>query len=150
MSGPPCSTSNADLPTEGAGGIRPVTDWQGGGLILVIDDHELVCEVLRHILERHGLTVLTATDGPTGVALFRRHAEEVKVVLLDLVLPGMSGLEVLQAIRDIHPGVRVLLLTGKPEAEVQAEFAHMGVTGYIQKSFQLAPFIAELQRVLGE
>ena len=125
-------------------------DWQGNGVILVIDDHELVCEVLRHILERHGFTVLTATDGPTGVALFRRHAEEVRLVLLDLVLPGMSGPEVLQALRAIHSGIRVLLLTGKPEAEVQAEFAHLGVTGYIQKSFQLAPFIAELQRVLGE
>jgi CheY-like chemotaxis protein len=127
----------------------PETPWRSSGLILVIDDHALVCEVLKHLLEDCGFTVLTAVDGPTGVALFRQHAHEIKAVLLDLIMPGMSGREVLQAIYAIHPEARVLLLTGVPEAEVRAKLGH-NVAGYIQKSFQLDPFLSTLQQVLGE
>jgi two-component system cell cycle sensor histidine kinase/response regulator CckA len=127
----------------------PETPWRSSGLILVIDDHALVCEVLKHLLEDCGFTVLTAVDGPTGVALFRRHAYEIKAVLLDLIMPGMSGREVLQAIYAIRPEARVLLLTGVPEAEARAKLGH-NVAGYIQKSFQLDPFFSTLQQVLGE
>lgn len=139
-----------DIGTRGAGGeARPVTHWRGSGTILVIDDHQLVCDVLRHVLERHGFTVLTATDGPTGVALFRQYAGEVRAVLLDVIMPGMSGGEVLHTIQAIRPRTRILLLTGKPEADVRAHFGHAGVD-YIQKSFQLAPLIAKLRQLLGE
>ena len=127
----------------------PVTPWRGSGLILVIDDNAVVCEVLRHVLEGEGFTVLAATDGPTGVALFRQHAEEVKAVLLDLIMPGMSGQEVFRTIQAIRPEARVLLLTGMTEEEVKAHLGHTA-TAYIQKSFQLAPFLAKLRQVLGE
>jgi CheY-like chemotaxis protein len=150
----------------------PVTPWRGSGLILVIDDNALVCEVLRHLLEGQGFTVLTATDGPAGVALFPQHSvrelraigirpnlivargpvplnPEIKAVLLDLIMPGMSGQEVFRAIQAIRPEARVLLLTGMSEAEVKAHLGHTA-TGYIQKSFQLAPFLAKLRQVLGE
>lgn len=127
----------------------PATHWQGSGLILVIDDHALVCEVLRHVLEGQGFTVLTATDGATGVALFRQHAEEIRAVLLDLIMPGMSGQEVLRAIRTIRPEARVLLLTGLPEGEARAQLGHTAA-GYLQKSFQLSPFITRLRQILGE
>lgn len=135
---------------RGSGGeAGPVTHWRSSGLILVIDDHSLVCEVLRHLLEGRGFTVLTATDGATGVALFRLHAEEIRAVLLDLIMPGMSGREVLRDIQAIRPEARVLLLTGLPEAEARAQVGH-AAAGYIQKSFQLAPFLTTLRQVLGE
>jgi len=130
-------------------GAGPGAAWRGSGLLLIIDDHALVCEVLRHVLEGQGFTVLTASDGPTGVALFRQHAQEIKAVLLDLVMPGMSGKEVLKAVHGIHPGARVLLLTGMPEAEVKAQLGHT-VAGYIQKSFHLDNFLTTLRQVLGE
>ena len=126
-----------------------MTHWRSSGLILVIDDNSLVCEVLRHLLEGQGFTVLTSTDGATGVTLFRKHAEEVRAVLLDLIMPGMSGQEVLRAIQTIRPEVRVLLLTGLPEAEAKTQ-AGRTVAGYVQKSFQLDPFLTKLRQVLGE
>lgn len=131
---------------EDAGAVTP---WHSHGLILVIDDHALVCEVLRHLLEAQGFTVLTATDGVTGLALFRQHAGEIRAVLLDLIMPGMSGQEVLQAIQAIHPEARILVLTGLPEAEVKAQLGHPAA-GYVQKSFQFAPLLAKLRQVLGE
>ena len=127
----------------------PMASWRGSGLILVIDDHTLVREVLRHLLEDRGFTVLTASDGPTGVAIFRQHAQEIRAVLLDLIMPGMSGLEVFQTIQSIRPEARVLVLTGVPEVEVRARLGQ-AVAGYIQKSFQLDPFLATLRQVLGE
>ena len=134
---------------SGAAEVVPVTCWQGSGLILVIDDHDLVCRVLRHILERHGFTVLTAADGHTGLALFRQHAGEIKAVILDLIMPGIPGEQVLRAIQALRPEVQILLLTGVPEADVKAQLGHTTAV-YIQKPFQLGPFIATLRQTLGE
>jgi two-component system response regulator HydG len=126
-----------------------VTDWQGSGLILVIDDHALVCRILRHILEGQGFTVLTATDGTTGLALFREHVGEIRAVILDLMMPGMPGQQVLDAIQAVRPEVPVLVLTGMSEADAKAQLGRSTVN-YIQKPFRLAPFISTLRRVLGE
>jgi DNA-binding response OmpR family regulator len=134
---------------SGAAEVIPVPNWQGSGLILVIDDHALVCRILRHVLELQGFEVLTAADGPTGLALFHQHAGEIKAVILDLVMPGMPGEEVLRAIQALRPEVRVLLLTGMPEADVKAQLGRTTAV-YIQKPFQLASFIATLRRVLGD
>jgi DNA-binding response OmpR family regulator len=134
---------------KGGDGVEPVTDWRGSGLILVIDDHPLVCRILRHILEAQGFTVLTATDGPTGLALFREQAGEIRAVILDLMMPGMPGEEVLDAIQAVRPEAPVLVLTGMSEEDAKAQLGRSTVD-YIQKPFQLAPFIATLRRILGE
>jgi CheY-like chemotaxis protein len=126
-----------------------VTDWKGSGLILVIDDHVMVCRILRHILEGQGFTVLTATDGPTGLALFREQAAEIRAVILDLMMPGMPGEEVLDAIQAVRPKAPVLVLTGLSEADAKAQLGRSAVD-YIQKPFQLVPFLSTLRRVLGE
>ena len=59
--------------------------------ILVMDDAPEICELAQAILEANGFRVLTATDGATGVILFRQHAEEIRAVLLDLIMLEMSG-----------------------------------------------------------
>ena len=79
------------------------------GTILVIEDEESLCLAVSKMLRRKGLTVIEADNGKTGIDLFRVSALQIDVVLLDLTLPGMSGVEVLRELRRIQPDMKVII-----------------------------------------
>lgn len=78
-------------------------------LILCIDDEELGLRIRKIVLERAGYGVETATEGPTGLDIFR--SESVDVVVLDYFMPGMNGGQVAAEMRRLKPGVPILLLS---------------------------------------
>jgi CheY-like chemotaxis protein len=77
--------------------------------ILCIDDEVLGLEIRKVVLEREGYVVHTATDGPTGIRVFRQ--QPVDAVVLDFAMPGMDGGAVATALREIRPSVPILLLS---------------------------------------
>ena len=77
--------------------------------ILCIDDEVLGLEIRKVVLEREGYVVHTATDGPTGIRVFRQHP--VDAVVLDFAMPGMDGGAVATALREIRPTIPILLLS---------------------------------------
>ncbi len=84
----------------------------GTGTILLVDDQELVIEVVRDILSMLGYTVLTAKSGPEAIVFFEQNKDRVDLVVLDYVLPGMSGADVFERIRAIRADARVLVSSG--------------------------------------
>jgi CheY-like chemotaxis protein len=84
----------------------------GGEQILVIDDDELVRRSLRRYLEHYGYRVLMAENGEEGVTLFAERQPKIDLIILDLSMPKMSGVEVLAAIRELDAGVKVIVATG--------------------------------------
>lgn len=85
---------------------------RGTERILIVDDEELIRAVLSRILESLGYNVVLAQDGPSGIARYQEGLEKIDLVLLDLSMPQMSGIEVLEQIRLLNPDVRVIILTG--------------------------------------
>jgi len=77
--------------------------------ILCIDDEVLGLEIRKVVLEREGYVVHTATDGPTGIRVFRQHP--VDAVVLDFAMPGMDGGAVATALKEIRPNIPILLLS---------------------------------------
>lgn len=124
------------------------TDPPDRGAILVVDDHDLVCEGIRGMLEAAGFAALTAPSGRTGIALFGRHAGEIRAVLLDLRLPGESAAEVFDAMRGLRPDLPVILISGTPEAIARQEFARSGLTAFLQKPFDHAALIRIIREAL--
>ena len=82
---------------------------QNSNLVLCVDDERIGLEVRKILLERAGYTVLTASDGPSGLAVFS--AEPVEAVVLDYSMPGMHGGEIAGKMRQIKPEVPILLLS---------------------------------------
>ena len=82
---------------------------QNSNLVLCVDDERIGLEVRKILLERAGYRVLTASDGPTGLALFA--AEPVEAVVLDYSMPGMHGGEIAIQMRQVKPQVPILLLS---------------------------------------
>jgi PAS domain S-box-containing protein len=113
-------------------------DLSGFGMLLVVDDEEIVRRVARAALERFGYKVLTAADGRDAIQICEKHGESIRGVLLDLAMPVMSGGEALEILTRKWPGVKVMLMSGYGETEATRLFAGKGVTSFIQKPFTAA------------
>jgi CheY-like chemotaxis protein len=114
--------------------------------ILVIDDEPSIRDLLDTLLRRKGYTVVLAESGQKGLELFRR--EHPDVIVLDLKMPGMDGLTVLQEVRKLNPKQPVIVLTGAGTAEVEQQVRALGVTEYVEKEFSLDRLGEALKRIL--
>jgi two-component system cell cycle sensor histidine kinase/response regulator CckA len=121
----------------------------GGGVVLVVDDEVVVRTVCRQMLEHLGFRVLMADDGAQGLEMFREHAEEIVVVILDMTMPKLNGEETFREMRRLDPNARVVLMSGYNEQEATNRFAGKGLAGFLQKPFQLAVLREKLQAVIG-
>ena len=114
--------------------------------ILVIDDEPGIRDLLDTLLRRKGYDVVLAGSGRKGLEFFRR--EHPDVIVLDLKMPGMDGLTVLQQIRSLDPKKPVIVLTGAWTAEAEQKVRALGATECVEKEFSLHRLGDSLKRVL--
>ena len=115
--------------------------------ILVIDGNSIVTEALEDILKRKGYEeVVIANSGEEALQLIKK--ENPDLVLLDIIMPQMDGIETLKKIRKIAPNLEVIMLTGSTELEYEAR--KIGVSDFLHKELGLEVFIKTVNRVLGE
>lgn len=116
-----------------------------GRVILVVDDEEKILEVIFSYLESKGYTVMTADNGRDALALIER--ESISLVILDLMLPDMSGEEVCKNIRKIS-GIPVIMLTAKTQEQDLLNGLSIGADDYMIKPFSLKELYARVEAVL--
>lgn len=112
--------------------------------ILAIDDEEEILTIVKAALEGEGFSVQVTSNPNEGIAYYEQHAKEIKLVLLDFVMPGMSGDVVLECLQTVNPDVRVLLLTACDDLVAKKMFAK-GLRGYMQKPFYLDDLVARVR-----
>ena len=105
------------------------------GKILVIDDESFITKSLKQHLEKESLEVLTAESGEEGLEVFR--SEIPDVVLLDLNMPGMSGIETLEAMRKINNEVVIIIITAHGDIETAVSAIKLGAHDFVEKPFEL-------------
>jgi DNA-binding response OmpR family regulator len=115
-------------------------------LILVIEDEPGIVDFLERGLRSQGFDVVSATDGSSGLAA--AVSQDVDLVVLDLMLPGRSGLDVLPALRDAKPGLPVIVLTALGEVEHRVAGLDAGAVDYLTKPFSLAELAARIRAQL--
>lgn len=121
---------------------------RGSGLILVIDDEEIVRLIAENILNECGYKVLLAESGKTGIDIFRAMHDEISAVLLDMAMPGLSGDDVFMELKKINPGVKVLLSSGfRQDSRVEKSMSG-GVAGFIQKPYSIAEMSHKMKEVV--
>jgi PAS domain S-box-containing protein len=133
-------------PDAGASGERARP--RATGTILVVDDEESVRSVARHSLEERGYEVLTASDGESAVELFEERVGSIDAVLLDVVMPRMSGEETLDALKRLKADVRVVLTSGHGERDVASRFDRRGLAGFMQKPFRPEELVHRIEEAL--
>lgn len=120
----------------------------GDGLILIIDDEELIRDNAAELLLECGYQVVSAADGRRGVNIYREQRNQVAAVLLDLVMPVMSGKETFNALKKINPAVKVLLSSGFRQDNRVDEILAVGAKGFIQKPYSLSDLSKAIRQVL--
>src|SRR5258708_7366067 len=113
--------------------------------VLVIDDEPKISELCRDYLRAAGYSVLTAADGPQGLALARR--ERPNLVVLDLMLPGMDGLDVCRELRR-ESSVPIIMLTARVDESDRLVGLELGADDYLTKPFSPRQLVAPVRTVL--
>jgi PAS domain S-box-containing protein len=115
-------------------------------VVLVIDDDPAMCDALGAVLRAHGHTVETATRGVTGLAKAR--AQRFDVAIVDIRLPDVSGLELLEGLRGVSPSPEVVLVTGHGSLATALEAMRHDAFGYLLKPFEPDLLLATVDRAL--
>ncbi|HKI60268.1 MAG TPA: response regulator, partial [Mariprofundaceae bacterium] len=115
--------------------------------VLLADDDEAVLDTVATILKRLGCKVLVATDGLSAVETFKTHHTEIELVLLDVVMPKMGGIDAFKKIRKMSPSMKVIFLTGY-DSHQRLSSQEMGIEKVITKPFNVSKFSCLLNSVL--
>lgn len=115
-------------------------------LILIIDDDPNLRKTLADILGLKGYATVAAADGMAGLALMSAHP--VSLALVDIGLPDISGVEVLQRIKDDYPTTEVIILTGKASLDSAIEAANRGAFSYLTKPYDIEQLLLSIRRAV--
>ena len=121
-----------------------------GETVMVVEDETYIRELLARILEGHNYRVILAKDGLDALELFERNKDQVDLVILDMVLPEMSGTRVFAQMREIDPDLSVVVVSGNAEWYQTKEITKTGVKGFIQKPFTLQCILEEVRAILDD
>ena len=118
------------------------------GLILLVDDEEIVLDVGSQMLEKIGYSVFKARNGKEAIALFRENKAQVNMVILDLRMPEMDGECVYELLKEIKPDVKVLISSGCSLRDQASQNLKYGCSGFIQKPFNLKTLSQKIEELM--
>ena len=114
--------------------------------IMVVDDEEVIRDLLREILSTGGYEVETVEDGREALHLLA--SESFNLMIVDIVMPGVDGIEVLATAKQIAEHIPVIMMTGYPSLETAERLANLGATDYLTKPFSPDLIDAVVQKAL--
>jgi two-component system, cell cycle sensor histidine kinase and response regulator CckA len=134
----------AAMPSKDAEIAASTAVETGAGVVLIVDDEDLVRRAARATLEHFGYTVFEAADGRDGADLFSRLHGRISAVLLDLTMPRMDGYNVWRYIRRICPDMAVIISSGFEESEAMRQFAEDPALLFLKKPFTAASLVRKI------
>jgi two-component system cell cycle sensor histidine kinase/response regulator CckA len=132
-----------------ADAIPSVALARGSGVILLVDDEAMIIEVGTLMLQKLGYTALTARSGQMALELLAQKSVDIDLIILDMIMPGMSGAETFNNIKKAHPRAKVLLSSGYSINGQAIEILRRGCDGFIQKPFSLNDLSQKISELLG-
>lgn len=120
----------------------------GEGLLLVADDEPLVRQAAKSILEELGFDVLLAEDGEAAVSLYKEHSDEIKAIVMDMIMPKKSGMEAFLEIQRIRPDVKIIFSSGFMQDKRITKLTEMGIGDFIKKPYSMHMLAAAIARLL--
>lgn len=124
---------------------------RGGTKVLLVEDDPMVREVIKACLQKSQLDVCIAQDGREGLKLFQKHSKDLALVVSDITMPKMNGIELYENIRKLDANIRVILVSGDPDTKLEEALAKLGAQRppLIKKPFSLKEFNAAIRFHLG-
>ncbi len=121
---------------------------KGTGTVLLVDDEEVIIEVGKELLETMGYRVLIAKDGEEAIAIYKKHLDDIDIVVLDMVMPNMGGGKAYDRMKEINPDIKILLSSGFSINGEASEILARGCNGFIQKPFTMKELSKRVSKIL--
>jgi PAS domain S-box-containing protein len=150
------ATFKVFLPACGDEGLapapaKPAQSPQGAGeTILVVDDESSIRGIAGKVLTHNGYKVLTATNGVDAISCYVKHLADIKVVITDVMMPMLDGVNLARALVKMNPGVKVIASTGQGAEARQSEFKELGVKVILQKPYVTEKLLSALHEIIHE
>ena len=119
-----------------------------GELILVVDDESAVCEITETSLETYGYKVITAIDGIEAIALYAQHKDEIRLVLVDMMMPSMDGPTTIRTLQKMNPNVKAVAVSGLASSNKVTAAINSGVAGFLVKPYTAQELLKTINGVL--
>ena len=120
----------------------------GHETILLVDDEKMVLDVVKQFLETLGYNVITACSGSEAIELLEKNKNMVEMVILDMIMPGMSGIETFDRLRELNSKIKILLSSGYSLDGQAADILNRGCNGFLQKPFNLNKLSIKMREIL--
>ena len=121
-----------------------------GETILLVDDEPGFLELAGRTLNRSNYRVIKASNGKEALNLYEKHRAEIRLVIMDLLMPEMDGRRCLEALRKVDPNVRVLIASGALNSEIEADLKEIGAKGLIAKPFDMPQLLEKIREIIDE
>jgi PAS domain S-box-containing protein len=121
---------------------------KGSETILLVDDEKMIIDVGKQMMQTLGYRVLVASTGKEAVSLYEKNIKKIDIVILDMIMPHMSGARIYERLREINDEVKVLLSSGYSMNEQAKEILAQGCQGFMQKPFNLKDLSMKLREIL--
>jgi len=128
--------------------IRHEAVLTGSEMILLVDDEKMVADISKDMLEKLGYKIVVATGGNEAIKLLKTIRNQVDLVILDMIMPDMSGGETFNRLRAIKPNVKILLSSGYSLNGQASEIMQRGCNGFIQKPFNMKQISRKIREIL--
>ena len=116
--------------------------------VLLVDDEDIILEVAKEILGKLGYIVLIAKSGKEAIEIYKDNQDSIDIVILDMVMPGMSGGDTYDQLKEINPDIKTLLSSGYSISGQASKILERGCNGFIQKPFNLRDLSIKLRKIL--
>ncbi|MEH1899171.1 MAG: PAS domain S-box protein [Nostoc sp.] len=118
-----------------------------GELILVVDDEVAITEITKTTLEIYNYRVLTAQNGIEALALYTQHQDEIRLVLMDMMMPSINGKTAIRTLQTINPQVPIVAMSGLATAEALVQTTGVAIQGFLAKPFSTAQLLNFVQKI---
>ena len=119
-----------------------------GELILVVDDENHICEMIREVLEAQEFKVMTAEDGTEALAIYAKYDKEIRVVLTDIAMPHLDGVAVVQTLKKLNSNLGIIVSTGEEQKDKIQKLKNLGIEYFLDKPYTTEALVSIVNKSL--
>lgn len=138
----------ADISPEMSSGVAPHLPRGNGETILVVDDEVAIRAITQKMLETYNYRVIVAADGIDAVSIYSEHRSEIRLVLMDMMMPTMDGVMAIQALRKLNPMLPIVAMSGLRMSDKISDTLKEGSEFILPKPFTTEELLIRLQEIL--
>ena len=144
----PESPSGAHQRGLGSEDLQPPERRGNGETVLIVDDEQTVILSFRILLELQGFKVIAASDGQQALNCYQQHGAEIRLVITDLLMPNLDGAGLIQALRQLNPGLPIIVVSGNGTQWVPGGSENLGVIAFLDKPFNSNQLIEAVYKAM--